>query len=554
MLLDGVHSTTFRWIFYAIPPSTALTTVYYVARARPRAASRGFILLRILQLLVGLGFCLLVVVGYRSIRRRSAILGTIVALGILSRIIIGLTLFAISYLELPVAQSLQAGGGFWQIAVDASRYYTDALVAIEQGIFATDYEGFTSPFFVQILAIWLLLVGASPIAALMLNVCAYVATAVLIVTAYGPLNDRRRDLPCVVAVGAYSFWPAIFIHGTQPLKDDIFFALIAMVCVALLIVLRVIVYGWRAAGGVTAIATAFAVVVAGSFGLAGIRWYFPIIICGALVSVFALFLLRGRLTSLPFYVAGSASVVLAVWLAAGGFQNLASAFLFATGGESPLGVVRSLDDIPAALVEMMRTARTGFLLAAGNTNIATPLHDGSSKDGVRRRPQSLWNAVPGRAAANGLDSSPLSEVELATVRATPRSVGEHVVTATRGLAIVFVPISLLKATSFVKFDGGRGILPVADLDTIFQDVAIVTLLALVWRRRREIGTRMPFVAFCLILAGATAVLLGYVVTNYGTLFRMRPMMAIPLCVLVVALSPRGDAAGTAAKLRARLAI
>ena len=127
--------------------------------------------------------------------------------------------------------------------------------------------------------------------------------------------------PCVVAVGAYSFWPAIFIHGTQPLKDDIFFALIAMVCVALLVVLRVIVYGWRAASGVTAIAVAFAVVVAGSFGLAGIRWYFPIIICGALVSVFALFLLRGRLTSLPFYMAGSASLVLAVWLAAGGFLD-----------------------------------------------------------------------------------------------------------------------------------------------------------------------------------------------------------------------------------------
>lgn len=543
IFLDGCSFYAVSPHFHAISAVVSVAAVYYVGRARPRAASRGFILLRIVQLLVGLAFCWLALAGYRSIRRRSAILGVIVALGILGRIIIGLIVFGISYLELPIAESLQAGGGFWLIAVDATVYYDYAFVAIEQGIFSLDYARVHSAFFVQILSIWMLLVGASPLAGLLLNVCTYLATCVLIVTAYRPLDDWRQDLPCLVAVGAYSFWPAIFIHGTQPLKDDFFFALIALISVALLIVLRAIVYGWRAAGGFRMVAFALSVVLAASFGLAGIRWYFPIMICGALVTVFALFLLRGRLTSLPFYLAGGASLVIAVWLAAGGFRNVASSFLFPSGGKSPLAMVRSIDDIPTALVEMMRQARYGFLLSAGNTNFALPLHDGAGRRRLRRLGGGRFD-----------EDSPLSDLEWAAVRATPHTFGEHVVAASRGLVIVFVPISVLKATSFVRFEGGRGLLPLADLDTVYQDVAIISLLALVWRRRRQIGTRMPFAAFCLVLAGATAVLLGYVVTNYGALFRMRPMMAIPLCVLAVAVSPQADAAGAAAKVRARLGI
>jgi hypothetical protein len=61
---------------------------------------------------------------------------------------------------------------------------------------------------------------------------------------------------------------------------------------------------------------------------------------------------------------------------------------------------------------------------------------------------------------------------------------------------------------------------------------------LLWKRRRAIGDRLPFVLFVLILATTTAMLLGYVVTNYGTLWRLRAMVAVPLWVLVVALSPR----------------
>ena len=492
---------------------------------------------------VGLALAWLVLRGYRWVRRQSDVLGLVLALGILARLVVGMALFWISYLELPIAQSLQAGGGFWLIAVDATRYYTDAITAIQTGLFDTNYENFPSPFFVRVLAVWLLAVGISPASALLLNACVYVAVVVLIVRMFAPVNDWRRDLPGIAGVAAYSFWPAIFVHGTQPLKDDIFFALIAVVCLALLGIFRLIVYGRRLRGGRASLAAAAAAVMAGTFGLAGIRWYFPLIMCGSLVVVFAIFALRGRSTPLPAYLGGSLAVVVAVWIAAGGLTNFASQFLFPAGGQGPLTMVRSVTDIPSVLAAMTQMARTGFLLTGGDSNIVVPMRkdgDSAKAGGV---PETLATVTPGRLRAAPGEGVPgtggaLSEEQADALLAIPRNRSEHVKTMVVGLAIIFVPISVLKALSVVEFTGGRGFLPVADLDTLFQDAALVCLFALLWTRRREIGTRMPFVVFCVVLAGTTAALLGYVVTNYGTLFRMRPMMAIPICVVMVGLSSR----------------
>jgi hypothetical protein len=62
--------------------------------------------------------------------------------------------------------------------------------------------------------------------------------------------------------------------------------------------------------------------------------------------------------------------------------------------------------------------------------------------------------------------------------------------------------------------------------------------------RRVIGDRLPFVVFALVLATTTAMLLGYVVTNYGTLWRLRSLVVVPLWLLVLALSEQ-----TAARVR-----
>ena len=75
-----------------------------------------------------------------------------------------------------------------------------------------------------------------------------------------------------------------------------------------------------------------------------------------------------------------------------------------------------------------------------------------------------------------------------------------------------------------------------DLDTLYKDLTLLVTLWLLWRRRRTIGDRLPFVVFCGLLSLTTVVLLGYVVTNFGTLWRMRPLIGIPLWVALAVLA------------------
>lgn len=118
--------------------------------------------------------------------------------------------------------------------------------------------------------------------------------------------------------------------------------------------------------------------------------------------------------------------------------------------------------------------------------------------------------------------------------------GEEIKTVAWGLGLLSVPISLLQAVSGITVSGGRGLLHITDLDTVFLDVTVAAMVGLVWTRRRAIRSRLPIVVVGSILSVTTAVLLGYSVTNFGTLWRMRPMAIIPLWVMAVALPGRVD--------------
>ncbi|MGH7335709.1 MAG: hypothetical protein ACREKS_23755 [Candidatus Rokuibacteriota bacterium] len=106
-----------------------------------------------------------------------------------------------------------------------------------------------------------------------------------------------------------------------------------------------------------------------------------------------------------------------------------------------------------------------------------------------------------------------------------------------GLATLFVPMSVLRSLSIVQFPGGRGLLFLTDLDTLFLDATMVVAFVLLYRRWRGARRQIPYACFVLLLAGVTAVLLAYVVTNFGTLFRLRLMMAVPVWMLALAAAP-----------------
>jgi hypothetical protein len=526
----------------------------------------------------------LVLAGCRWIRSRSAVLGTIVGVAIVTRLAIGLALFWISYLELPIFRSLQLGGGFWQIALDATGYYQMAARAADAGrLFPLDHA-VPSPFFVDVLAAWMIAVGVSPAAGMFLNLCLYVLFALIMTWCFAPVNDWRQDLPCIVGVTAYSFSPVIIFHSTQPLKDELSALLIVLAGIGVLALRRLGQNAhttrdrWTLVGGTAAVTLA-------TYGMGGIRWYFGFIVLCVLALTLAIFAVGGRSAPLRRYLAGSVIVLVAAWLAFWGssgpyYQHVIGANLRSIVawdppreltarelGRSSRAVVGRIAAIPSDLLNMTQRARTGFLMSGGATNIVVPLH----KDGtaglvqatrvieaehasaayqellVAERTKILTQQVASGAAATApydstqiVGASEITPERADAARAIPAGVPDQLRTLAVGLAVVFIPLTVMKGIAGIHVSGGRGLLSIADLDTVFLDVSSLIVLTLLWQRRRVIANRKLFVVFGLILSVTTAVLLGYVVTNFGTLWRMRALVAVPLWVLVVALTPRTE--------------
>ena len=118
-------------------------------------------------------------------------------------------------------------------------------------------------------------------------------------------------------------------------------------------------------------------------------------------------------------------------------------------------------------------------------------------------------------------------------------VGDTVRQTTTGLLAIFVPVSILKATSIVTFAGSRASLLMADADTVFQDVMLAVLGLMLWRRRPYARADLPALIFSALLVVTCTVLSAYVVTNFGTLVRLRLLSTVPAWIAVLALTARG---------------
>jgi hypothetical protein len=99
-----------------------------------------------------------------------------------------------------------------------------------------------------------------------------------------------------------------------------------------------------------------------------------------------------------------------------------------------------------------------------------------------------------------------------------------------GLAAMFVPISVLKTLSIVSFAGGRGLLLITDLDTAVLDLGLGVGLFLLLLQRSAVRLS-PATVFVVVLAISTTVAMAYVVTNFGTLFRLRLLASTPLLLV-----------------------
>lgn len=498
--------------------------------------------------------------GFRYVSDRSTVVGILFVLAVAARLVSGLALFAISYFELPIAASLQSGGGFWHLAPDARGYYDLAVQSLGgDGVAAPAVEQL-APAFVKTLTLWMALVGTSPLSATFLNIMLYVAVVAAIVWCVAPVNAWRQDLPAIVATAAYSFSPALLIHSTQPLKEGLSSALAVLACVGVL-ALRPLVYGLTRKT-FSQFALGAVLVFASVVSIAGIRWYYAVLMWASIALTVAFFTFWIRRTRLRVYLA--ASLLLLVSLGAG--------VAVASGPYVVSVILTTLGLGSGGVFGLFVDAREGFIVAGGATNIvsidtrdsrhivSTDARDSphSESTDARDSPHTVASdktsaTRPPRAAPPqrpGAAPPPRPGTALDSIVQVPAS-DSRTATGWRhefrklsiGLGTVFLPPSVFTWLLGIAEFGGRGLLPIVDIDTVFQNAAILFVVVLLWQRRRDIGAGMPLVIFGVVVALSTAAMIGYTVTNFGTLWRLRLLVAVPLWMMVLSLSLRARGSG-----------
>ena len=471
------------------------------------------------------------------VARRSKLLGGIVITGTIVHALVAALLFSISWLDLPLLRGMHTGDGFWTLAPDARLYFNSAAKAAEHGLHTIPYGG-ASPTFVGTMAVWMDLVGISPASPLLFNLIAFVLTCGLIVRFAGVGKDGTPAAAVVWPLAALSFSPTLLFCSTQVLKDVMFACLIAVVALsARELLTRLDRHGQRR-GVVPAIVGAVIGLWIGVYMIAGIRAYYAVFIWLSLAATLALFMFRQSRAELRRYIAIAALTLGMLWIAfmAGAgpyysyYHNVAMGSVnTVTGGVMSSMLERlskwqgagSQAPVPGNVNagEAVDSLREGFVLSAGQTNLirrpaATPTTPGQKESSGPSRWERLMQRVSGVAM---------------------------------GVTAMFVPISLLNAVGLADIQGGRGFLYITDLDTLFIDATVFGILWLLFRERRSVSQHQVYLVFCLAMALLSTILLAYVVTNLGTLFRLRLIAMVPLWMAPLAITQVKVSAAVAAE-------
>src|SRR5438067_1825268 len=185
----------------------------------------------VLQLLLTCAAGWLLFAGWRRVAAIDRRANVVTGAGFIIRALIAQGMFWVSYLQLPIARKLQAGDGFWTLAIDGRIYFDQAAQLMSHGWKSVAFvdKSLGSPVFLQTLAVFLLLFGGVASVGALLNLFAYLGSCAAILR-LGRGADGRVTRPALLAVAAIAFAPGVVIWSVQPLKDALFvFAITAFV-------------------------------------------------------------------------------------------------------------------------------------------------------------------------------------------------------------------------------------------------------------------------------------------------------------------------------------
>lgn len=471
----------------------------------------------------------------------------LVAAGFLGRAVIALVLFWISYGRLPVFEHLQMGNGFWFFASDGVSYFerATALAAAGPMSILQCTRSVASVAYVQALALLMLALGRVAAVGLLLNLACYLATCLMLLKWGAASSSGYRAT--LLATAFISLSPSAILWSVQPLKDAFFTFLIVAFVVACAAWQR----AWREEAWLKPAVMAAIVMIAAIFNLAGVRWYyaFVVFICCALFLAMVAMTSPGR---------RRASALAAVALV----PLLGTAFLTGAGPYVPESIrkamlpgtiVRASSSLPGVLLRDIETFRSGFQSTGGATTIAlgkklAPMIDATR---VETRIHHSFDGPPVSVADNGSPDATKSDraavpapkaASVASSRAVQGDVSSQALLIPQsvagrfllGAAAVVLPRSIAQRLGIFEISGGHGLWLFADVDTVVFDLAILSTIIAVVRRRAGLTARNGVAWLVISTTLAITIPLIYTVTNFGTLFRLREMIFVGLVMAPIA--------------------
>jgi len=427
----------------------------------------------------------------RFVGRGSRLAGLMFTAGLAIRAVGGGFLLAASYFGWPLMTSLQMGNGFWTLASDAQEYYRLA------GLVAERWQDTITPGYVGPLAMWMRAAGVNPASPVLFGLVMYALSAVTLAAAFGGKQARAAERAFDLGIAALAFSPMLVYAGVFGLKDVFFTTLVVVMAVAYLTLL--VAAPWMPVTRRTRVLAAAVGAVAVWF-IAGMRAYFAILLWIAIAATYA-----GCLT------AGIPSRRRAWMQAAVVLPALALVITFGAEGNYARFVRAMIASLPEAVLERRAPLAHGGIDELDRRREAIDDYGGNSM--LSRRSET---DVPAGTA----DSAAPSRLEGLAV----------------GLSAVVVPSSLLGRVAGVDLRIGSSARLIADADTLVFDVIAAMILWMVIVNRRDVS--LPPLLFGVLLAVLVALPLAYVMTNYGTLIRLRLLVAAPIWLVTLALAPR----------------
>lgn len=504
---------------------------------------------------------------------RDRVAGLVITAGFLVRAFAAQALFWISYLRLPFARSLQAGDGFWNLAIDARMYFNVSAAILDHGCRALVLidRSLPSPAFLQILAVFMILFGYASSTGALLNLFVYLGVAAVIIRC-GRREDGTLTRPSLYALAAISFAPGVIIWSVQPLKDPFFLLLVAAFVLGGTLWQRAFTREDRIARHAMLAALLMIFVL---FEVAGVRWYFGVILWLASLPFLIGTALLSRRRAASFASGLLLFLLLAQAVILGAYRYLPPPVMKAlhpfdkratTIAEMPQAVARTADFVrsgfnrsggasrievgdafktdptPAPVTTTTTTPTPTATATTTTTTTTTTTPDPTTATVATPTTTSAAPVVPPTTTAVAvIPPKPLPAPRPAMVEEGPSA--DNTTRSKRlatGFAALFLPRFIAQPLGLLHVGGGQGLWAIVELDTILFDVVLVLAIYFAFRGSLASALRNPSFWLITISTGALAFMLAYAVTNFGTLFRHRAMILLGLCMLLAI--PRGAAA------------